>query len=386
MAADMRRDTGGLSNHQLLEIILEMQQTMHCMQEQLQDQARARYKQSQLLTRVVEDLLKMKGMDMTDDTLEKQLRVATNFLDNIAVKFKIDYDLVEFGDQFATGGFSDVYDGVYEDKKIAIKHVRVDALNPDDYFLELEKEVQLLSELDHPNVLHFVGVCVWPSYYIITEFMDGGTLSHVLHDESVELSWSVRQHILMQIAAALHYLHYLNPAVIHLDLKPLNILMGARSGDSWIAKLSDFGLSVRKQNLVSTRAVEKKMTGFKAMNAVTQSGMIPTFLPGMSSPMGTPLHIAPEVAAKLPFNEKADIYAFGMLIWEVIARRKLHSLQEDKADLNSEVKPPIDETVPKELRDLMLQCWKKNQWERPSIGAVLEVVHNVSADENFCTK
>ena len=180
----------------------------------------------------------------------------------------------------------------------------------------------------------------------------------------------------MQIASALHYLHHLLPAVVHLDLKPLNILMGPRRGDSWIAKLSDFGLSVRKQNVVKTSAVEKKIPGFKAMSAVTGSGMFPTFLPGQKSPAGTPLHIAPEVAAKMPFNEKADIYAYGMLIWEVLTRRRLHTLQAG-ADLNSRVTPPIPDNTPKGLSNLMTQCWKQNQWERPSISTVLQEISDM---------
>jgi serine/threonine protein kinase len=277
-----------------------------------------------------------------------------------------------------------VYNGVLDGERVAIKKLRINVMDPNEYFLDLEQEVQLLAELDHPNILGFVGVCVWPSYYILTEFMEGGTLSHALYRDSTELSWAVKQHILLQIAAALHYLHYLLPAIIHLDIKPLNILMGPRSGDNWIAKLSDFGLSVKKKSVVRTKKVEEQIKGFRALNEVTPSGRIPTFLPAKSSPVGTPLHVAPEIANKMPFNEKADIYSFGMLIWEVIHRKRLHRICEN-ADLHTQFVPEIDENVPKALQDLMQACWKINQWERPSISSVLDILNDFPED-NFDLK
>jgi serine/threonine protein kinase len=68
--------------------------------------------------------------------------------------------------------------------------------------------------------------------------------------------------------------------------------------------------------VIKTVSVEKKFIGFRAMSSVSQSGYLPTFLPAMHTPVGTPLHVAPELAKQLPFNEKADIYSFGLLIWE----------------------------------------------------------------------
>ena len=214
---------------QLMGMITELQAGMRKLQEQLQDETRARYKQSLLLTRVVEDLLRMKGIQVSDEVLEEQLRVATNFLDELAVQYKVDYDDLEIGELIASGGFSDVYEGIYEGQKVAIKHLRVDALNPDSYFVELEEEVKLLSELDSPNVLQFRGVCIWPSNYIITEFMEGGTLDGVLHNPDLHLSWAVKLHILLQVANGLHYLHFCVPAVVHLDLNTFALARPPRS-------------------------------------------------------------------------------------------------------------------------------------------------------------
>lgn len=203
----------------------------------------------------------------------------------------------------------------------------------------------------------------------------------------------------MQIATALHYLHHLEPAIVHLDVKPLNILMGKRSETCWIAKLSDFGLSVKKSSVVTTNAAEKRL-GFRAMSAVSRSGVLPTFLPAKPEPVGTPLHLAPELAKSLPFNEKADIYSFGMLIWQTCTRKSLH--EECKVEDQSVKEallmfccsslhvfnqvytlftPQIPEKVPKELKSLMLSSWNEHAWNRPSISVVIDVLNDLPEDE-----
>ncbi len=193
-----------------------LQAEVRALRDDLREETRARFKVETLLVRCVEDLMRLRGgVSITDDLLEARLRVATNFLDQLAPAWKLDYDHIDFGEQLAAGGFSDVYNGTYNGQKVAIKKLRIDVLNPDDYFLELEKEVQLMSELSHPSILKLVGVCVWPSYYILTEYMVGGTLAHALREP---LNWATKQHVLLQIACALHYLHHLVPVVVHLDL------------------------------------------------------------------------------------------------------------------------------------------------------------------------
>jgi hypothetical protein len=204
----------------VMAAVTALQDEVRSLREDLREETKARFKVEALLVRCVEDLMRLRGgVSITEDLLEKKLRVATNFLDQLAPRWKLDYDAIDFGDLIASGGFSDVYGGTYANDKVAIKKLRIDVLDPDDYFLELEKEVQLMSELSHPNVLKLIGVCVWPSYYILTEFMAGGTLAHALADTSgVAMNWSVKQHILLQIACAFHYLHHLEPVVVHLDL------------------------------------------------------------------------------------------------------------------------------------------------------------------------
>ncbi len=97
-----------------------------------------------------------------------------------------------------------------------------------------------------------------------------------------------------------HYLHHLDPPVVHLDLKTQNVLLNIDS-DGFHALLSDFGISVRKDTVIRSNVAERALQ-FKALNAITQSGAIPTFAPALQSTVGTPLHVAPEIVLKRPFN------------------------------------------------------------------------------------
>lgn len=134
--------------------------------------------------------------------------------------------------------------------------------------------------------------------------------------------------------------------------------------------------------IVRTSVAEYKL-GFRAFNAVSESGSLPTFLPGRSVPVGTPLHIAPEMIHGKPFNEKVrktkrktktkkthlfsvqvDVFAFGMFMFETLTRERLRSLAEGRTEL---FYPTIPQGTNEKLKQLILSCWKENPWERPSI-------------------
>lgn len=115
-----------------------------------------------------------------------------------------------------------MYEGTYLKKDVAIKKLRVNLFAGEDgadtYMLELEKEIQLLAELEHPNILRFVGVTLWPAHYIFTELMRDGDLDKFLRS-GIPFEWTDRLDVVTQVAHGLHYLAHLVPPVCHLDLK-----------------------------------------------------------------------------------------------------------------------------------------------------------------------
>ncbi|CAM6001332.1 unnamed protein product, partial [Sphagnum balticum] len=159
------------------------------------------------------------------------------------------YSLAEVtiaSDNFKTligkGGFGHVYYGKLEDgQEVAIKVLDVKSTQgPSEFF----NEVNVLSRVSHRNLVSLIGYCLEDNQQmLIYEFMHKGSLrDHLYVDDGSQwfLDWNSQVHIILGVAQGLAYLHHgCNPPILHLDIKPQNILLG---GD-YIPKLADFGLA-----------------------------------------------------------------------------------------------------------------------------------------------
>jgi sterile alpha motif and leucine zipper-containing kinase AZK len=120
---------------------------------------------------------------------------------------------------------------------------------------------------------------------MVTEYLSGGNLYEVLHEKKTRINPVMLVQMAWQTALGLNYLHLSNPQILHRDLKPMNLLLDSNAN----VKICDFGLSCVKEK----RAV------------VTES-------------VGSPFWMAPEVLMGKPYNEKADVYSFGVLLYEFL--------------------------------------------------------------------
>eukprot|EP00002_Diphylleia_rotans_P034600 TRINITY_DN7450_c0_g1_i2.p1 TRINITY_DN7450_c0_g1~~TRINITY_DN7450_c0_g1_i2.p1 ORF type:complete len:419 (+),score=77.61 TRINITY_DN7450_c0_g1_i2:95-1351(+) len=157
------------------------------------------------------------------------------------------------------------------------------ALNPAkrDEFIN---EIKVLGSTKHPNVVQYIGSCtVSPHYFIVTELLGGGSLYDILHSRIGKVNLSP-YHVARDVAAALEYLHSCN--YIHRDLKSQNILYDI---ENQVFKVIDFGVA---------RQHGDKMTG----------------------ETGSYRWMAPEVLNHQNYTFKADVYSFGMVLWETVAR------------------------------------------------------------------
>ncbi|KAF6143697.1 hypothetical protein GIB67_021707 [Kingdonia uniflora] len=190
------------------------------------------------------------------------------------------------------GGFGCVYKArLNDDFFVAVK--RLDG-GGQDTEREFENEVDLLSKIRHSNVISLLGYCIHrESRFIVYELMQNGSLETQLHGSThgSALTWPLRMKIALDAARGLEYLHEsCNPTVIHRDLKSSNILLDS----NFNAKLSDFGLSVT--------------VGNQNKNNIKLSGTLG--------------YVAPEYILDGKLTEKSDVYAFGVVLLELLIGRK----------------------------------------------------------------
>ncbi|XP_048332553.1 probable receptor-like protein kinase At1g80640 isoform X1 [Ziziphus jujuba] len=189
------------------------------------------------------------------------------------------------------GGFGCVYKARMEDNLlVAVKKLDCGS---QDAVREFENEVDLLSKIQHPNIISLLGCCTHcDTGFIVYELMHNGSLETQLHGPSrgSALTWHMRMKIALDAARGLEYLHeHCRPPVIHRDLKSSNILLDA----NFNAKLSDFGLAVadgaHKNNI--------KLSG-------------------------TLGYVAPEYLLDGKLTDKSDVYAFGVVLLELLLGRR----------------------------------------------------------------
>jgi serine/threonine protein kinase len=209
-----------------------------------------------------------------------------------------------------------------------------------------ELEARAIAALNHPNICQIYDV--GPDY-IVMELVEGPTLGERIKEGAVPLEEA--ESIALQVALALEAAH--EKKITHRDLKPGNI----KVKPDGVVKVLDFGLAKVGQALRPDTLGEDSPT---LTMALTEAGMI----------LGTAAYMAPEQAKGKPVDHRADIWAFGVVLHEMLTGKRLFT-GEDLADvLASVVKDQPDLTVvPKRVRKLLHACLQKDPSKRlQSIG------------------
>lgn len=248
--------------------------------------------------------------------------------------------------RIGSGGYADVHLGIQKStrKVVAVKMLRNEEFT-DSTFRMFKREIEIFAELRHFGTLPFVGVCLTPPFYIVTEYMSGGSLYSRLHskEETRTLDATKRTIIALGVAYAMQYIH--SKKLVHRDLKSLNVLLDA---DDY-PKVCDFGMSREIGDL-------------------------------MSGGVGTAQWMAPEVVNSEKYDEKSDVYSYGILLWELLTSdipfRGLKDIQVVRAVGLDGKRPGIPQDCPRKLNKFIRLCWDQDPKRRPTFDDVARALES----------
>ncbi|NWX88246.1 M3K7 kinase, partial [Nothoprocta ornata] len=240
------------------------------------------------------------------------------------------------------GAFGVVCKAKWRAKDVAIKQIESESERK-AFIVELRQ----LSRVNHPNIVKLYGACLNP-VCLVMEYAEGGSLYNVLHGAEPlphytaahAMSWC------LQCSQGVAYLHSMKPkALIHRDLKPPNLLLVA---GGTVLKICDFGTACD---------IQTHMTNNK----------------------GSAAWMAPEVFEGSNYSEKCDVFSWGIILWEVITRRKPFDEIGGPAfrimwAVHNGTRPPLIKNLPKPIESLMTRCWSKDPSQRPSMEEIVKIM------------
>jgi eukaryotic-like serine/threonine-protein kinase len=233
-------------------------------------------------------------------------------------------------------------------RDVAIKVLpRAFAVDP-DRLARFEQEARSVAALNHPNIIaiYDVGADAEQRPYLVTELIDGVTLRTKLSEEPMPLRLAID--LALQIARGLAAAH--DKGIVHRDLKPENLFVAKDRR----LKILDFGLA----KLVGPR--EKRSPESTIAAGETQSGVV----------LGTVGYMAPEQVRGEPADHRSDIFAFGAILYEMVAGRRAFQAPTQAETMTAILRsdpPPMaspGRNVPSSLERIVRHCLEKDPRER----------------------
>lgn len=200
---------------------------------------------------------------------------------------------IQLGEPLGQGAFGVTYKSVWRGSEVAVKCVRISKATELTNFL---REIDALSHIRHPHVVPFLGAVLEPPQkcWLISEFMHGGTLARWLHGSPGASAPSrpllARLRMVYDVAQGMCALEATNPPILHRDLKPTNIFID----DAGHARVGDFGLARR---------------------------LMPGGSATLTGETGTYLYMSPEMIRHDVYDQKTDVWSFGVLLAEAATAR-----------------------------------------------------------------
>lgn len=254
------------------------------------------------------------------------------------------------GELIGRGAFGNVYKGLLSTGQfVAVKHLEIPGNIENEknaHFISFIKEIELLKNLNHPNIVRYIGsTSENNNIYVFLEYVSGGSIASIINKYG-HLEESMIRNYAKQILYAINYLHENN--IVHRDIKGANILIDTDG----LAKLADFGCS--------------KIIELKSSTS------------GIDSLLGTPFWMAPEVMSQTQHGIKVDIWSFGCTLIEMASGKPPWSQEYSQITalildiVKSDKIPTIPEHISDEFKDLIKKCLNRNPDERPTAKELLQ--------------
>ena len=260
--------------------------------------------------------------------------------------------------ELGRGGMATVYQG-YDprfEREVAVKVLPSELLHADPQFkLRFEREAKIIAQLEHPSIVpvYDVGDEGGQPYFVM-RYMNGGSLSERIKAKVLSIEEAAK--ILGQIAPGLDEAH--SKGIVHRDLKPSNILFDAK-GTPYI---SDFGIAKLSQSQASS---------------VTGSAII-----------GTPAYMAPEQASGETVDGRSDIYALGIILFEMLTGRQPYEADTPMAVAIKHITDPVprildaNPTLPMDVENIIQVAMAKRKDDRFATAVELvDALRNINTPE-----
>ncbi|PPD96847.1 hypothetical protein GOBAR_DD06115 [Gossypium barbadense] len=288
--------------------------------------------------------------------------------------WEIDARQLKIENRIASGSYADLYRGTYCSQEVAIKVLKPEQITR-EMLREFSQEVYIMRKIRHKNVVQFIGACTRsPNLCIVTvfdsgicassEFMARGSIYDYLHKQRGVFKLPSLLKVAVDVSKGMNYLHQNN--IIHRDLKTANLLMD----ENQVVKVADFGVA----------------------RVQSQSGV-------MTAETGTYRWMAPEVIEHKPYDHKADVFSFGISLWELLTGELPYGLLTPLqaavavvqkvyksetltycANNEEDLRPTIPKHTHPRLRELLERCWLQDPSQRPNFSEIIDILKQIAKE------